>query len=78
MRTPKTSMTVGELKALLDQYPESAPVYFTYNYGDHWHTTVAQQVSSVDKGAIKYSDYHNMNKVDDEPENDAPLAILIS
>lgn len=76
-RKAKSSMTVAELKALLEQYPETAPVYFTYDYGDHWHTIVAKEITSVDEGAIVYSDYHSMNKVDEEPADDAELAILI-
>lgn len=71
---PRSSLTVAELKALLDQYPDNAKVYFTYDYGDHWHTTVAKEITSVDEGAVVHSDYHRMMKVNDEAdENNAIL-----
>ena len=42
---------------------KDAEVHFSYNYGDHWHTTVAPTVDSVEKGVVEYSDYHQMDKI---------------
>ena len=53
----ENTMTVGELKEQLNQYSDDTPVYFTYNYGDHWRTEVAKSITSIEEGAIKYSDY---------------------
>lgn len=72
MRNP---MTVSDLKEQLEQYPDDTPVYFTYDYGDHWNTIVAKEVSSVEEGAVKHSDYHNMPKVDDEAEENNAILL---
>lgn len=70
------SMTVGELKELLEQFDDELPVLFSYNYGDHWNTTVAGTISSADTGKVCYSSYHRMNKVvDGEDEEEDPNAV---
>jgi len=70
----KNGMTVSDLKEQLSQYPDDTLVYLTYDYGDHWHSQVAKAISSVEEGAVKFSAYHSMNKVDDEAdENNAIL-----
>lgn len=65
----KRSMTVSELIEEL-QYLErdgkgELEVKFAYNYGDHWHTQVAEGVSEVAEQLVTYSDYHSMDKVID-------------
>ena len=75
---PKSTMTVGELKEELNQYSDDAPVYFTYNYGDHCHTEVAQGITSIEEGAIKYSDYHQMDIVDVMRVSSPGNALLLS
>jgi hypothetical protein len=56
-------MTVAELIAALQGQDPDAQVHFVYDYGDHWHTSVAPQVASVETGAVKHSEYHRMPKV---------------
>lgn len=58
----KNTMTVADLIAELQDMPQDLPVRFAYNYGDHWHTTVAASVKSVEVGATEHSDYHDMHK----------------
>ena len=55
------------IERLMDLDP-NAEVHFSYNYGDHWHTEVAPNVSQVDEGLVKYSEYHRMDKLMDENE----------
>ena len=43
------------IERLMDLDP-NAEVHFSYNYGDHWHTEVAQAVGSVEEGVVKYSE----------------------
>ena len=56
-------MTVEELINQLQFMDPTAEVHFTYNYGDHWRTQVAPEVSSVEMGSVVHSEYHRMPKV---------------
>ena len=55
------------IERLMDLDP-NAEVHFSYNYGDHWRTEVAPNVSQLDEGLVKYSEYHRMDKLMDENE----------
>ena len=69
----KATLTVGDLISHLGQYDESLPVYFGYNYGDHWHTEVAAAISDSRVTKVKNSDYHSMmvtNNDSNEDESD--------
>jgi len=61
-------MKVSQLIAQLQGMDQDAEVHFSYNYGDHWRTTVAPTVEQIDEACIKYSDYHRMHKVVDDYE----------
>ncbi len=63
-------MNVAELIEELKMFPEDAEVHFAYNYGDHWRTTVAPKVTSVQEGTVEYSDYQRMPKVVEEDYDD--------
>jgi hypothetical protein len=56
-------MTVQELMNQLGFMDPNAEVHFQYSYGDHWHTQVAPSVNHVEEGIVKYSSYHQMDKV---------------
>ena len=64
-------MNVKELiEQLQDMNPE-AEVHFAYGYGDHWRTTVAPSASRVSQSLVQYSEYHRMDKmVEDEDEDE--------
>ena len=62
-------MKVKELIELLESEDKEKEVYFSYNYGDHWSTTVAQEVSDVERLTIVYSEYHRMHRLVDEDED---------
>jgi hypothetical protein len=53
-------MKVSELIEILSNCDQDAEVHFTYNYGDHWRTTVAPSIDDVEPGWIKDSEYHRM------------------
>lgn len=55
--------TVQDLIDELQSMDPNLEVRFTYNYGDHWRTQVAEKVRSIDMGIVQYSDYHRMDKV---------------
>jgi len=63
-------MTKLELIESLQGYDDDEEVYFTYNYGDHWHTTVAHSIETVDMGNIQWSLYHRMNMVIDNSNDE--------
>ena len=63
-------MKVAELIARLQEFPEDTDVHFSYNYGDHWRTTVAPEVTDIFEGKVQYSEYHRMNKLADEYYDD--------
>ena len=67
-------MKVSELIEMLEEMDQDAEVHYAYNYGDHWRTEVAPKVDRVDEGAVEYSDYHRMDKLVDEDDEDAALA----
>ena len=62
-------MTVQELIEQLGYMDPNANVHFSYNYGDHWRTTVAPRVSEVSEGVVEFSDYHRMDKMVEEYED---------
>jgi hypothetical protein len=78
----KNSISIQELINQLQSHidngvdPETE-VKFSYDYGDHWHTLVCGNINSVDMEPVKYSDYHQMDKlVDDIEDMDKEIIIL--
>ena len=61
-------MQVAQLIELLQEFPQDAEVHFSYNYGDHWRTTVAPRVDEAFEGLVERSDYHRMDKLVDEDD----------
>ena len=62
-------MKVRELIEKLGEMEPDAEVHITYNYGDHWRTTVAPKVRRVEDGRVVESAYHSMDKVVDEDDS---------
>lgn len=67
-------MTVAELIQELKSYEKEGfgdlPVRFVYDYHDHWHTSVAPEVTQVDVGAVEHSEYHSQMRVIDPEDED--------
>jgi hypothetical protein len=63
-------MKVRELIEQLVAEDQEAEVHVAYEYGDHWHTTVAPKLRRIEETPITYSDYHRMPKVVDEDDDD--------
>lgn len=60
--------TVEALRDILDEQIRlgngELPVVFSYNYGDHWSTPVAEPIAEYPEEVIvTYSDYHNKMKI---------------
>jgi len=62
-------MKVKDLIEQLGYMDLEAEVHFSYNYGDHWRTQVAPSVDSVEEGVVEFSDYHRMDKMVEEYED---------
>ena len=62
-------MIVSELIEALQTMDSDAEVHFQYNYGDHWRTQVAPSVDSVEEGVVEFCDYHRMDKMVEEYED---------
>ena len=74
-------MKVRELIEALRCEDPDAEVMLSYNYGDHWRTTVAEAVGRVEEMPVQYSDYHRMHRVvDDEDDHEAgdKTAVILS
>jgi hypothetical protein len=69
-------MKVYELITKLQEMDPDAEVHFSYNYGDHWRTHVAPKVQRVEEGAVVWSDYHSMPKIDDSDNAEMTKVIL--
>ena len=63
-------MTVKELKGLLEGFEDETEVGFAYNYGDHCRTMVVANIKYGDTGPVKHSDYHSMNRLVDDDDNE--------
>ena len=63
-------MTVKELMNTLEDFDPNMEVKFAYNFGDYWGTEVASNVTEVDEGQVKYSNYHRMDKVTEGIDED--------
>lgn len=62
-------MNVRDLIEALTNLDPDAEVHFSYNYGDHWRTTVAPVVGNVNEGTVIWSGYHDMPKVTDDGDD---------
>ena len=71
-------MTVNELKEYLEQFDGDMEVKFSYNFGDYWKTQVAEDISDVEEGYVKYSDYHRMDQIDEDEDEDSERVVLLS
>lgn len=73
------AMTVKDLREALEDFDDDTPVVFSYNYGDHWRTTVAERVENADEGEVIWSAYHRSPKIledsserDEDPDGEGP------
>lgn len=68
MSKPKT-MTVNELRKLLDGIEGDTLVGFAIPAGDYWHTTLLGGINTSGIAVVEWSEYHRAFKVlnaDDE------------
>ena len=70
-------MTVLELIQQLQACDPNMKVHFSYNYGDHWRTTVAPTVDRVEEASVKFSDYHRMHKLVNEYGEDGTESVVV-
>ena len=68
--TKPDGWTVEELIEWLQECDPEAKVMFSYNYGDHWNSEVAQEPDEVTEEKVTWSDYHRAWKVESSDEDD--------
>ena len=75
-------MTVKELIEELQGFDGDMEVKFSYNSGDYWRTTLAEDICQIDTHYVKYSSYHRTNKLisehDDTEDDDVQTVVLLS
>jgi len=70
-------MTVRDLKEMLEGYDDNTPVHISYNFGDYWRTQVAPKATDVELQMVKYSDYHSMDKIDEDGDEEDCREVLV-
>ena len=66
-------MTVQEMIAALQNFAPDQKVGFAFPSGDYWGNVLVREVTSVDEGEVRYSNYHESNTLlgaDDYDEGD--------
>lgn len=75
-------MKVRELIERLRCEDQDTEVMIAYDYGDHSHTTVAEDIGHIEELPIQYSEYFRRHTVttddEDEDEGDIVTAIILS
>jgi len=66
-------MKVSTLIAVLQGMDPNDEVHFSYNAKDYWNTQVAPKVDTVYQSNVRYDDYHGMDKIQDDEEDDIIL-----
>lgn len=75
----KDALNVQELiDSSMEIEDKKLKVVFSYNFGDHWNSEVAQPAKKVNETRVKYSDYHNMMAISDETEDNYIEAVVIN
>jgi hypothetical protein len=70
-------MNVKQLIELLQEQDPEAQVHYAYPSGDHWRTTVCPEVTDVEEGHVKHSDYHRDTVLVDEEKVDAKSTVVV-
>ncbi len=74
-------MKVADLIEMLQGYPADMEVHMAYGSGDYWRTVLAPAVTQISEDAVKYTEYHRMDKLveldDDETDSDARTVLIL-
>ena len=63
-------MKVSMLIDVLQGMNPNDEVHFSYNARDYWNTQVAPKVDTVYESYVRYDDYHGMDKIQDDDQED--------
>lgn len=64
------TMTVEQLRKLLDGQPADAKVVFSYHTGDYWKTVAVGEIKRAEVKNATYSGYNNGYRLVTEDENE--------
>lgn len=77
-----TTMTIGQLRKRLADFPDDVPVHFAVPMLDYIGTVVARAVTKVDELATDYSVYFQETRIASEnairDEDDTTYVVVIS
>jgi hypothetical protein len=68
-------LTVGELIEQLKGFDKDMEVRFSYNTRDYTRTQVAAAIRNVENSAVSYSEYHEMDQLDEDGDK---LVVVLS
>ena len=66
----RPSVTVKELKRLLDQYPDDLEVMLTTSSHDYWGTSLALSIGGGERQSVIWSEYHRTFSLPRNPERE--------
>lgn len=69
------TMTVGELKVYLEEFPDDKKVVFAYSSGDYWMTELVGTITKGDYDNIKYDNYHSSFSVSKDGKGEEVLVL---
>lgn len=73
------TMTVKDLKEILEEFGDETEVHFAYPSGDHWRSTITPPVRRMEMKQIKHSSYSDnfvLADEDDEEENNKEVLVI--
>ncbi len=62
------TMTVGELKAYLEEFPDDQKIGFSYQTGDFWKTELFGEIGSAEYATVAWSEHSRAFRLVDESE----------
>lgn len=71
------TMTVQDLRDQLEGLDPEMEVHIGYDYNDYWNTKVAPKATTAEEQYIKYSDYHRMDKISNDDDNEDDKLVLV-
>lgn len=84
MSVQLNSMTVGELRKLLDRYDEAVKVVFSYSARDYLRTILLGEIKSAELGEAMETTYHGGFRLCDDKDKERhdgsepePIEVLI-
>lgn len=70
MLTKTHTLTVGQLRAMLEGHLDDTPVLMAAPSGDAWGTTLALPINDAEETLVEWSLYHDTYSVPEQDDDD--------